>query len=45
MGDHTTENRDVSSPNSFRLYVKSSDKLFMYIRKSNGPSIKLEPLL
>ena len=36
----TTENSDVSSANSFALDAKSSNKSFMYIRKSNGPRIE-----
>ena len=35
-----TWNRDVSSANNFGLDAKISDKLFMYIRKNNGPSIE-----
>ena len=35
----TIENSDVSSANNFALDAKSSDKSFMYIRKSNGPSL------
>ena len=31
---------DVSSANSFALDAKPSDKLFMYIRKKNNPSIE-----
>ena len=33
----TTEDRDVSFVNNFGLDAKSSNKLFMYIRKNNGP--------
>ena len=36
----TTENSDVSSANNFALDAKSSNKSFMCIRKSNGPSIE-----
>ena len=37
----TTENNDVSSSNNFALDAKLSDKLFVYIRKNNDPSIEL----
>ena len=36
-----TENRDVSSANSFALEDRSPDKSFMYIKNNNGP--KMEP--
>ena len=36
----TTENSDISIENSLALDAKSSDKSFMYIRKSIGPSIE-----
>ena len=35
----TTKNRDASSANNSALDTKSSDKLFMSIRKNNGPNI------
>ena len=34
----TTKDSDVSSANKVALDAKSSDKLFIYVRKSNGPS-------
>ena len=36
----TTKNSDVRSANNFALDAKSSDKEFIYIRKSNGLSIE-----
>ena len=36
----TTENSDASSANNFGLHAKSSEKLFIYIRKSNDLSIE-----
>ena len=36
----TTENNDVSPGNNFVLEAKSSNKSFMYNRRSNGPSIE-----
>ena len=35
----TTENRYLSSSNNFAVNTKSPDKLFMYIRKKNGPNL------
>ena len=32
----TTDNIDVSSAKNFRLYAKSSDKSFMYVRKNSS---------
>ena len=37
LGSYTVENNDVSSANSFTVDWKFSGRLFMYIRKSNGP--------
>ena len=36
----TTEIINISSENNFGLDAKSSDKLLMYIRTHNGPSIE-----
>ena len=36
----TTENSHVWFANNFALNTESSDKSFMYIGKSNGPSIE-----
>ena len=41
LGLYMLENNDVSSANSFTVDCKFSGRLFMYIRKSNGP--KIEP--
>ena len=36
----TAENRDISSANNIGVEAKSSDKLLIYIRKNDGPSIQ-----
>ena len=38
---HTTENKEVSSANSFTAETNSSERLLMYIGKKSGP--RMEP--